>query len=375
MRTRLTICLALLAASVNAQDDPSMAQRDLEAVRDELRGLEQELEEQTVRRDAILAELRSAEKAEARARSRLESLRKQLTASQERLALLEQDLATGRRELSTELGILERQLRATYMTGQQEWLRLVLSGADPLETGRRLVYYGYLSRARSALIAGVRERVATLSEQARAVSEERDKLAALEQQQARGLQSLAEHRQERSRVLARLDRTIAGREGDIGRLRAQARELEALVAELSRAIANLSVADAAPFANRKGGMEWPAAGRPVQHFGQARADGRLRWEGTLLAAAAGSEVRAVHHGRIVFADWLPGLGLLAVIEHGDGYLTLYGHNQDLVKDVGDWVSTGEVLAHVGDSGGRSEPGLYFEIRKDGRPVDPRLWIR
>ncbi|MDJ0926294.1 MAG: peptidoglycan DD-metalloendopeptidase family protein [Gammaproteobacteria bacterium] len=375
MRTRLMISVALLAATVNAQDDPSMAQRDLEAVREELRDLEQNLEEETARRDAVMAELRSAEKAEARARSRLNLLQKQLAASQERLAALERDLETGRRELANELAILEQQLRATYMTGQQEWLRLVLSGEDPLETGRQLVYYGYLSRARSALIAGVRERVAALSAQARAVSDERDSLTVLEQQQSAELQSLAEHRQERSRVLARLDQSIVGREANIGRLRAEARELESLVAELSRSIADLSVGDSAPFARRKGGMEWPATGRPVQNFGQARAGGRLRWEGTLLAAPAGSEVRAVHHGRIVFADWLPGLGLLAVVEHGDGYLTLYGHNQDLVKDVGDWVSTGEVLAHVGDSGGRAEPGLYFEIRKDGRPIDPRPWIR
>ena len=101
---------------------------------------------------------------------------------------------------------------------------------------------------------------------------------------------------------------------------------------------------------------------------------RLRWEGALLDAPAGTEVRAVHHGRVVFADWLPGMGLLIVLDHGDGYLSLYGHNQDLVHDVGDWVQTGELLAHVGDTGGRDATGLYFEIRKDGRPIDPQPWM-
>ena len=113
----------------------------------------------------------------------------------------------------------------------------------------------------------------------------------------------------------------------------------------------------------------------MQRFGQPRADGRLRWNGVLLAAGAGEDVRAVHHGRVVYADWLQGMGLLVIIEHGDGYLSLYGHNQDVVAEIGEWVTPGTVIAHVGDSGGQATPGLYFEIRKEGKPVDPGGWIR
>ena len=112
----------------------------------------------------------------------------------------------------------------------------------------------------------------------------------------------------------------------------------------------------------------------MRKFGQPKADGRLRWDGVLLGAPAGAQVRAVHHGRVVYSDWLPGMGLLLVIEHGDGYMSLYGHNQDLIMQVGDWVTPGAVVAHVGDSGGQAVPGLYFEIRKDGQPVDPGGWI-
>ncbi len=129
-----------------------------------------------------------------------------------------------------------------------------------------------------------------------------------------------------------------------------------------------------PFVNRKGQMTWPTDGRLLRKFGESKADGRLRWDGVLLATGAGSEVLAVHHGRVVYSDWLPGMGLLVVLEHGDGYLTLYGHNQDLIMEVGEWVTPGTVIAHVGDSGGQPVPGLYFEIRKNGAPVNPSHWV-
>lgn len=113
----------------------------------------------------------------------------------------------------------------------------------------------------------------------------------------------------------------------------------------------------------------------LRRFGERRADGQLKWEGALIGAPPGSEVRAVHRGRVIFADWLAGMGMLVVVDHGEGFMTLYAHNDDLVCEVGDWVGPGQVLAHVGDTGGQAEAGLYFEIRRNGRPVDPRPWIK
>jgi septal ring factor EnvC (AmiA/AmiB activator) len=143
---------------------------------------------------------------------------------------------------------------------------------------------------------------------------------------------------------------------------------------MTRNLSNLPIEASVPFSERKGYMELPATGKVIRKFGQSRADGRLRWEGMLVAAPAGDEVRAVHHGRVVFSDWLPGMGLLVVLEHGDGYLSLYGHNEDVVTEVGEWVGPGSIIAHVGDSGGQALTGLYFEIRKDGAPQNPARWI-
>jgi septal ring factor EnvC (AmiA/AmiB activator) len=127
-----------------------------------------------------------------------------------------------------------------------------------------------------------------------------------------------------------------------------------------------------PFHSRKGKLRWPARGRLAQRFGAPRSGG-LRWRGVMIEAQEGGEVRAVSQGRIAFSDWMRGFGLLLIIDHGDGYMSLYGHNQTLYKEVGEWVDTGEVVALLGASGGRTESGLYFEMRHKGRPINPVHW--
>ncbi len=352
-----------------------MAQRNLAQLRERIERLEAQLAEQSKKRRTAVRDLRDAERAEGSARRELDRLQAQLDAARLRETVLEQDISKARRELATQLTRLGQQLRAAYVTGREEWLRVVLSGEDPVETGRRLVYYAYLSRSRSVVLTEIRQQLAGLAALTEQLHAERQRLGALAEKQHQRLAELAAHRKARQAALEGLDHGISGTRVTVARLQREATELEALVDELTRALADMPLNDAAPFADRKGQMQWPATGSRLHHFGQKRADGRLRWEGEQLAAPPGSEVRVIHHGRVVFADWLQGLGLLIVVDHGDGYLSLYGHNQDLVRSVGDWVSTGDVLAHVGDSGGQVESGLYFEIRRNGRPIDPRPWMR
>ncbi len=140
-------------------------------------------------------------------------------------------------------------------------------------------------------------------------------------------------------------------------------------------LAESAINKAEPFAGQTANLRWPAQGRILHRFGQPRADGRMKWQGVLIGAAEGSEVKAVYNGRVVFADWLDGLGLLMILEHGDGYMSLYGHNQTLLREVGQTVTKGDVIAEVGDSGGQPTPGLYFEVRKNGSAVNPSSWIK
>ena len=184
-------------------------------------------------------------------------------------------------------------------------------------------------------------------------------------------------RERRGRALVSLETESKNRARELARLKDQQGGLEKLVRELRRALERI---DKFPtdskdaFAKLRGKLAWPVAGKLLASFGQTRAGG-VKWDGVLVSGSQGAAVRAVYHGRVVYADWLSGLGLLTIIDHGDGYLSLYGHNERLYKEVGERVTAGDTIATVGDSGGRSTPALYFEIRKAGRPVDPRPWFK
>ena len=153
-------------------------------------------------------------------------------------------------------------------------------------------------------------------------------------------------------------------------------ELEQLLAAVEQTIANIDIpTDYKPFGSLKGQLPWPVSGKPSNRFGNRRNNTTMRWQGLAISASEGSRVEAIHYGRIVFADWLRGSGLLVIIDHGDGYMSLYAHNQTLLRDVGEWVSAETPISTVGDSGGLSKPALYFEIREKGKPVNPAHWFR
>ena len=368
----LWICTGLADDAVI--DDAGLAEQNLIEVRSRIQALEKEFQKQSERRGATEQELQKAERSESALRRKLRSTNGQLTASGERLKALQKEAAEMRTEVQAYRVEIEQQLRLAYVVGQDGWLQTVLSQRDPIQIGRELVYYSYIARQRSELMDAVRGKLDLLDETKQSVEREEAHLREIQQDQRERLKDISRAREERHLALADINKGIATQSDQITRLKGEAESLEALVAELTRVLADLPVGDSSRFNDRKGQMNWPADGRLTRKFGQPKADGHLRWDGVLLAAGAGAEVRAVHHGRVVFSDWLSGMGLLVVVEHGDGYLTLYGHNQDVVMEVGEWVQPGTVIAHVGDSGGQATAGLYFEIRKDGQPVDPKGWI-
>jgi septal ring factor EnvC (AmiA/AmiB activator) len=177
-------------------------------------------------------------------------------------------------------------------------------------------------------------------------------------------------------LLAALEREIGAKDRRLKALVEDEARLQRVLATLRRALADLPRGFDAekPFPTQRGHLPWPASGSVKAAFGARRGVGELKWNGILIAAPEGRAVHAVHRGRVAFADWLRGFGLLMIVDHGDGYMSLYGHNQHLLKEVGEWVEAGEAVASVGASGGRAESGLYFEIRHDGRPVDPVRWL-
>jgi septal ring factor EnvC (AmiA/AmiB activator) len=321
--------------------------------------------------------LKQAELVEADSRTALREIRRQLAAGRAREVELRADMERANAELAAHRAALEWQLRLAYATGREEWLRLALTQQDPLALSRRVVYYGYITRQRSTLLQQVQTQLQTLETAAAALREQMTALAELATRQEARLGELSTARQVRARAVQTLERDLDSRQEKVARLRRDARSLSELMDRLERE-RQAPAGSAAPFpdtAPARQLKDLPLRGRMVARFGQPRAGGLLRWDGLMLAAPAGSEVRAVRGGRVVYADWLPGMGLLLVVDHGGGYMSLYGHNQDLRKQVGEPVVQGEVISRVGDSGGQSNPGLYFEVRRNGKPIDPRGWVR
>jgi murein hydrolase activator len=342
-------------------------------VRERIEALQRSMRRDTDRRDALSGQLRDAEETVRSARGRLGDVRKRIAESDARLKELSADRARNEAALREQRDVLAAELRTAYVGGRQEQFKMLFSQEDPATLGRMMVYYAYFGRARAGKIAEIQDIVARLEEDAKAETAERERLAALEAESRQELSSVDAARDERSRALRKMNAQIRSRNDSIAKLKREAAALEKLVEDLRRAMSDLPPTGGQAFEKVRGRLAWPVAGKLTARFGQSRGGG-LKWNGVMIEAARGTAVKALYDGRVAYADWLPGMGLLVIVDHG-GYMSLYAHNEQLYKSVGDGVSAGEAIATVGDSGGRSVPGLYLEIRRGTRPVDPVPWFR
>jgi septal ring factor EnvC (AmiA/AmiB activator) len=328
------------------------------------------------KRDKLSVQLRDAEMGVHGARRRLEVVRAQRIASEARLKELEREQSRREADLVSERGVLSGELRAAYVNGREEQLKLLLNQQDPAAAGRMFAYYGYFGRARAERIASISDQLEHLALVREKIDAEHRRLAKLESQQEQEVEALRGAQQKRVEAVAAIDAQIKSRGGELKRLESQARSLEKLVAELRKALSNPPVAKQAPFEPLRGKLPWPVQqGKVLARYGQPRAGGSMRWQGMLIGTARGARVRAPYAGRVAYADWLPGMGLMVVLDHGGGYLSLYGHNDELFRKVGDSVAAGDVIAAVGDSGGSDQAALYFEVRRGKEPVNPEIWLQ
>ena len=373
MRHLLTLPLLILLAmpAFSASKDP---EADLKRVQQQIEALQRSVRDDVTRQDKLSAKLRESEEQVGAARQRLAAARQRIAESDQRIRDLASERAAWERKQEAQREELAAELRTAYVTGKEEHLKLLLSQKDPAALGRMLVYYSYFGRARAGRIAEIEEAVRRIEALAADEQAERERLAVLEQQRQEELAAVDAARAERERALAALQGQIKSNKDSLARLKREARGLEKLVADLRRALSQAAAPGGQPFAKVKGKLPWPVPGRIVAAFGQPRGGG-MKWSGVLIATERGTEVRAPYAGRVVYSDWLPGLGLLLIIDHGGGYMTLYGHNEQLYKAAGEAVAAGEVIATVGDSGGQARPELYLEVRKGTAAQDPRRWFR
>ncbi len=381
--TSALLFLGCVCANGHAQTDDArraaqetQAKQKLEQVRGQIKTLTDAQRDTSAKRGDAMAALRDQELKIAATAKELRTLDARLAAQQSKLDDLLKQRAALDAKLKDQRDALAALLRSAYAMGRGEELKLLLAQDNAADIARMLAYYGYFERARLGEINDLLKNLEALAKVQNEIEAQQAMLKTSRDERAAQAQQLDAERVARQKVLDQLDATLKDQKSRLAALGKDEKALSDLIAKLRDIFADIpkTLAGAEPFAALRGKVPWPLRGRIVERFGSSTGGGQAS-QGVLIAAKGGSEVRAVSHGRVVFADWLRGYGLLMIVDHGDGYLSLYGYNETLLKDVGDWVDAGTVVATSGASGGRPTPGLYFELRYKGKAVDPVAWLK
>lgn len=388
MRTLLAgfFLLLQLASQDAAPAGAGAREKELRELRGRIEALQKGLAAAEEQKTEAVDALRESERAISETNRALRDLGAQSSELDQRLRELGEETRQREAALKSQQALLARLLHQQYLGGHSEPLRLLLNREDPNEIARRLHYFGYISRARGQLITETRDSLERLRLLSHETSQKAAELAAVTAESRSLRDRLAREKRAHGRVLARISRDIQRQRREIGTLKRNEVRLARLVERLSKVIARTpaprvrnervpqATGVAGAFPGLKGKLHLPVRGELANRFGSPRADGGVVWKGLFIAARAGEEVKAIADGRVVFADWLRGFGNLIIVDHGDAYMSLYGNNEALYKQVGDAIRAGEPLAAVGASGGNADSGLYFELRHQGRPLDPLDWV-
>ena len=360
-------------------DSPQETEEKLRKIQNEIAEVRSLLEKKRGEQGKLQAELRKQDKAIARVSKAIKGLDRKLDS-------LNKTLSSKRKEKAQQLAVLEKHQQglselavSAYRMGEQQTLKLILNQDDPALMGRMLAYQRYISQARARKINSINLALADLREIEREINQKTLELNASKKEKQKQRKKLVKTKKQRKQTLARLSREIRRKGKALDSLLEDEEQLQALIASLNEALSDIpdQLSSQDKFVNLKGKLSWPVRGEVLHQFGQSRTgtQGKLRWNGVTIRTANGTPINAIARGRVAFADWMRGLGLLVILDHGDGYLSLYGHNEALYVAPGDWVEYGDIIGTVGNSGGLQESGLYFEIRSNSKPVNPNKWCK
>ncbi|HUU73272.1 MAG TPA: peptidoglycan DD-metalloendopeptidase family protein [Burkholderiales bacterium] len=360
---------------------------ELNELRSKIEQLQKELEKSEEYKSEAADALRKSERAISKANRRLFELANERKSINTRIRQLENKAARLEKRIDSERESLARLIHRQYLAGQPESLRLMLNRQNANETARQLHYFGYVSKARAELIGALRNNLDELSDLTQAVQAESARLQKLEKEESGQKKALEKQKRARKKVLSKASSDIALQRNQISKLKRDEQRLTALIKKLAAEaekrrqqarLKNQSLPDASAnnsaFRKLKGKLRLPVIGELTNRFGRPRKDSGLSWKGLFIAAKEGGVVKAIAPGQVVYADWLRGFGNLLILDHGSGYMSLYGNNESLFRQVGDRLGAGETIASVGNSGGNPDSGLYFELRHKGKPFDPLPWV-
>ncbi len=370
------LLLVYLPGASPAQPDEKKTRTRLEQLQRDIKRTHTEISSANTRKSALQQQLRQAELDLGRLQRDIAANQRAMAANRQELESLDKQRVELEQARDAEQARIALELKTAWQLGQQSQLKVLLNQENPNTVARAMAYYRYFFRARNELIAGYRETLQQLQDLALRITATREQLASrqstLEQQQA----GVVTAQKEREQAVASLNKSIATKGEQLKQMEQDRKELEAVLKAIEQAVADMAVPkDYQPFKATRGKLAWPVSGKRSNSFGRPRNEGKMRWQGVTIPAKVGTTVKAIHHGRVVYADWLRGSGLLIIIDHGDGYMSLYAHNQSLLREVGEWVVAGTPISTVGNSGGQEQAALYFEIRHQGKPVNPTAWCK
>jgi len=352
------------------------AKAKLAAVRARITELTNRMGSQLAQRDSLSARVRETELVIAAKRQRVDELHASEAAAERRRSELRAEQTRNQNALQAERTSLANQALAAYMIGRQEELKLLLNQSNPATLGRTLAYYGYFAEQRTRKIRSIQDDETRLQQLVAEIEQQTRELQTLEDDATKEIAELQRARADRAVAVATLTKKLASSNQELGNLRREEQAVETLVADLARVLQDFPVDASQSFDHMRGKLPWPVLGRLSTRYQAPRDNsaGGVRWNGVMIDTTRGAKVRAAFFGRVVYADWLQGLGLLMIIGHSGGYMTLYGHAEVLYKSVGEWVAPGDVIAALSDSEG-ANPQLYFEIREGRKTVDPKAWLK
>ena len=396
LRRRRSLCLracslaVLLSAGLVCQTAIAQSdeKKELEELRNRIDALQKELDKSESSKADAADALRDSERAISKSNRRLFELKNERKRINARIKELQQQSAELTQRIVRERKSLANLIYRQYLAGQPESLRLLLNRQDANETARQLHYFTYISKARAKLIASLRASLDELDTVRKQVQAQSERLARLEKDETGEKRALQKQKRDRQRVLSKASDDIARQRNQISKLKQDEQRLTTLIKKLAEEaerrrrearLKNQSLPDASlnnsAFRKLKGRLRLPVIGELTNRYGRPRKDTGLSWKGLFIAAKEGDEVKAIAPGEVVYADWLRGFGNLLILDHGSGYMSLYGNNEALFRRVGDRLGAGDTIASVGNSGGSEESGLYFELRHNGKPFDPLPWVR
>ncbi len=362
-------------------------QEELENLRKRISAMQHDVEQTSESRDEAADALRESERAISDSNRQLATISTQQRVADHQLTQLQTQQQQLDRSLAGQQAFLGKLLYQQYLGGTQTYAKLIINNQNPNQVAREIQYYGYIARNRAAWLTTLRSNLQQVKTVRSQTAETRTQLASLQNEQKAQQRDLQKQQQARQQMLLKVSQKLHSQRNEIKRLQANENRLAQLVEKLTQMLAkpakkSLFHNDKLPdnrfagkaFAELKGRLVFPVKGEIINSFGSARPDSTVMWKGIQIKSANGQAVKAIASGRVVFADWLRGFGNLLIVDHGTGYMSLYGNNETLFKQVGDELQGGETIASVGNSGGNEDSGLYFELRLESKPLDPLKWF-